>query len=489
MRLYLFTFLTILFFIIIACKKEDEKPSGKDIFQSKNLPPTSFKVTVLEVTYNCATIDWEPSIDPDNDTLYYSIFLNDSLIASKLRIDKIFKFSNLQPLKNYSGKVEVTDLRSDTIFVPFSFTTKKYYVLFNKLFQNTGFSPIAHSIEKTSDGGYIVGGSINSSNGNAYDTYILKLDSLGFEEWNKIYVSHTSGNTKIKQTSDNGFIIVDNVELIKLDSDGNLIWKSTTGFDGNQYNNVVQTSDNGYLVVGVGPITDTVIEPASIIKFNENGTLLWTKYYSKSYRNRFDYIEKAADGNYIILGTRGIDSNVDLFVLKIDINGNFLWDRTYADTRYDFAEQIKLTKDNGFIITGFSLGNLQISEARAVKIDNEGNKIWDNSYSSYGYSTYAYSIVQTNEGGYIFSGNFNLGTFGGTQSHVAILVKLDANGIVSWKKEYKPEYMDFYWICRDLKITNDGGFIIVGNKSWIWSGENKEVGLWVMKTDESGNYK
>ena len=48
--------------------------------------------------------------------------------------------------------------------------------------------------------------------------------------------------------------------------------------------------------------------------------------------------------------------------------------------------------------------------------------------------------------------------------------------------------MDYSWEAFDVKSTNDNGFILSGNKSWIWSGDGKEQGLWVIKTDEMGKF-
>jgi hypothetical protein len=49
--------------------------------------------------------------------------------------------------------------------------------------------------------------------------------------------------------------------------------------------------------------------------------------------------------------------------------------------------------------------------------------------------------------------------------------------------------MDYIWSGSDVKQTTDGGFVLTGAKGWVWNGYGKERGLWVLKTDENGNFE
>jgi hypothetical protein len=169
-------------------------------------------------------------------------------------------------------------------------------------------------------------------------------------------------------------------------------------------------------------------------------------------------------------------------LLKINDEGEILWRKTYTDKAYAFARQIKPTVDKGFIFCGTSMGVRDIEESRVIKIDSEGNLLWDKSFLWDGFKTYAYSIDQTKDGGFIFSGG------NGYSPMSALLVKLDQGGEVVWRKTYEPEYMDYIWIGCDVKPTNDNGIIMTGGKGSVWGYGPKESGLWVFKTDASGDY-
>ena len=121
-------------------------------------------------------------------------------------------------------------------------------------------SDVFESIQQTTDGGYLVTGSTGIGGGSNPDAWLLKLDSDGNVEWQKSYGgADTDLAHSIQQTPDGGYIML--VEtysfgggadpwLFKLNSDGIIEWEKVylggfgfpIGF--------LQTSDGGYIVAG-----------------------------------------------------------------------------------------------------------------------------------------------------------------------------------------------------------------------------------------------
>gem|GEM_PF-2125363 len=103
------------------------------------------------------------------------------------------------------------------------------------------------SLEVTSDGGYIAAGVTNSF-ADSSSPWILKFDSDGNLEWEKLY-SYSQGAIahSIRQTLDGGYIVGGSGFLLKLDSDGNVEWNKDILGGGTS---VQQTSDGGYFIVG-----------------------------------------------------------------------------------------------------------------------------------------------------------------------------------------------------------------------------------------------
>ena len=80
---------------------------------------------------------------------------------------------------------------------------------------------------------------------------------------------------------------------------------------------------------------------------------------------------------------------------------------------------------------------------------------WAKTYGGTG-DDRAYSIQQTNDGGYIVAGLTNSSGAGG---YDVWLLKLDASGNIEWQKAYGGTYWDW---AESVQQTNDGGYIVAG---------------------------
>ena len=134
----------------------------------------------------------------------------------------------------------------------------------------------ANSIAPTSDGGYIVAGGSNSSNGDVTgnhgktDYWIVKLTSMGDIAWQKsLGGSRSDKATSIAPTSGGGYIVTGSsyssdgdvtghhgssdsadVWVVKLTNMGGIEWQKSLGGSGAEAaNSIAPTSDGGYIRV------------------------------------------------------------------------------------------------------------------------------------------------------------------------------------------------------------------------------------------------
>jgi uncharacterized delta-60 repeat protein len=143
----------------------------------------------------------------------------------------------------------------------------------------------ANSIQQTSDGGYIVAGRTWSFGAGWGDFWVLKLDADGNVQWQKTYGGISSDWAhSIQQTSDGGYIVAGetysfgagsaDLWVLKLDSSGNIQWQKTYGgTDYDSANSIQQTTDGGYIVAGVTESFGAGNFDLWVLKLDSNGNI------------------------------------------------------------------------------------------------------------------------------------------------------------------------------------------------------------------------
>ena len=311
-------------------------------------------------------------------------------------------------------------------------------ILWQKTY-GTGVSP-AHSILPTSDGGSIVATSrIIFQGGISADLWILKLDSSGNTQWQKMYHGDDHDYAySIQATSDGGYIVAGKTEsfgagdydfwVLKLDSDGDAMWQKTFGgTDEDIANSVQATSDGGYIVAGTTSSFGAGFADIWILKLEPDGDIEWQKTYGGDSADNAKSILITSDGGYIVAGSTSSSGGgffYNYWILKLDSSGNIQWQQTYGGAGSDEASSIQITSDAGYIVAGSTVSFGAGSEAWILKLNSLGSIQWQKTYGRSG-DDFANSIRQTSNGGYIVAGSSD--SFGAGGQEVWVL-KLNSNG-------------------------------------------------------------
>jgi len=297
---------------------------------------------------------------------------------------------------------------------------------------------LAHWIQQTSDGGFIIAGETSSSGAGFADFWILKLNANGEVAWQKTYGgSNDDIAYSIQQTSD-GFIVVGmsdsfsnplgDIWVLKLSTNGEVIWQKTYRESGSNLARYVLSISDGFVVAGETSSFGTGNADFWVLKLNSSGDVIWQKTYGGSNNDRIYSIQKTpSDNGFIIAGETSSfgTGNTDFWVLKLDSSGNVLWQKTYGGINDDIASSIQETLDGGFIVAGetssFGTGN---ADFWLLKLNSSGDVIWQKTYGGSN-NDRIHSIQTTSDGGFIVAGETSSSGAGNADFWV---LKLDGNG-------------------------------------------------------------
>ena len=359
-----------------------------------------------------------------------------------------------------------------------------------------------HSVQQTSDGGYIITGTMDEDyNGYYGELFLIKIDENGNEQWSKTFEG--GYGRSVQQTTDGGYIITGrnyitpnpnnpietaDVILIKTDENGNEEWSQTfSGTATDEGHSVQQTLDGGYIIAGwTGFFEPDFNIGVYLIKTDESGEEEWSKSFGGGAKGHS--VQQTVDGGYIITGYIDSFENVsrDVYLIKTDGNGNEQWSQTFGtETGYESGFSVQQTVDGGYIVTGskYNPNNVdtELYSPILIKIDESGEEEWFQTFGGTGNGS-AYSVQQTVDGGYIVTGWKD--PIGNDASDVYLL-KTDENGEEEWSQIFDGSYED---VGYSVQQTTDGGYIITGYTNYFITIEQfVYYDIYLIKTDNLGN--
>jgi hypothetical protein len=279
-----------------------------------------------------------------------------------------------------------------------------------------------------------------------------------------------------------------------------------------------QAPDGGFLLAGtsfsgIGGNKTTAGFGGSdgwIMRMNTNGAALWDRTFGGTADDGVFAVHQAPGGGYILGGFSASSTNGnktsqpfgarDFWVIRMDETGIKLWDRTYGGSRDDILYAIEATPDGGFLCAGESASAVSGNKTNAgyggidywvVRIDANGNKLWDRAYGGTG-DDICYGLQVLGDGGCVLAGTSDSG-IGGNKSTSGYgakdfwVLRLDPGGNKLWEVTLGGTGDDGANSVSILQ-TPDGGFLVGGDStSDPGSGKSSpSYGLedfWVVKLD------
>jgi len=197
--------------------------------------------------------------------------------------------------------------------------------------------------------------------------------------------------------------------VVRIDANGVQLWDKTLGGDEEDYlDTMIPTDDGGFLLGGwtystmSGEVSeDTKGGPADfwLVKIDGTGGFSWDRRYGGDDIDLMQSMVQTTDGNYILFGQSGSSTaddktapyygSIDIWAIKIDPLGNEIWQNSYGGDRSEEPSAALLTSDGDILVGGYSRSPVSGNKTAInkgdkdywlLRIDTDGNKIWDRSY-------------------------------------------------------------------------------------------------------------
>ena len=306
-----------------------------------------------------------------------------------------------------------------------------------------GFDEIVNAVTKTSDGGFIVCISTNSSPGFGNIDSLCTGDTINSEN---IFLKYNSDATILEWTKCNGIgsyinILYDNsfifggvttavpsgwaFDILKQNNTGLILWSKTYGGQnaGARLKGMIACDDGGYIMVGETNYSDTdftihygsfMDDDIAVVKVDSNGNKVWAKVIGGSQEDAVEAVIAApGDGCYIVGSTNSTDfdctgslGNGDIYLARLDKSGTILWHRDIGGSGGEFAANATSNGKGGVIIAGatsspdgdrthFPPFGCPIW---VLEVDSNQNILWNNCYGGGGGNCYPNAICKAIDG-------------------------------------------------------------------------------------------
>ncbi len=166
-----------------------------------------------------------------------------------------------------------------------------------------------------------------------------------------------------------------------------------------------------------------------------------------------------------------------VFYSTIHVNGQIQFQKRYGvGNFYNFLTSVVQNSDKSYTMAGHGI-NIGQYELDVVNVDSTGTVVWSKRYYSPVFFATDYyesgKLIKTSDGGYILCG---------TRKTDAFIMKLDANGGLSWSKTYYISGASYHHL-KNIKQTSDGGYIAVG---YMRNSNNDSLDAFIVKISNGG---
>lgn len=231
----------------------------------------------------------------------------------------------------------------------------------------------AHAVRETSDGGFVLTGQAWFGIGifGNYDFYVVKTDAAGNLEWTGVYKHEDSGNDvalAIEEIAGGGYIIggttqssVWDAMLVRTDALGNELWKRTYGGSfADECNDLRVTSDGGFVLTGAAVSPGNGDTDLLLVRTDADGNVLWELVTGgpdgTMAEDSGNCVRELPDGGFAVAGMTSAASagSWDVYVVRTTAAGNVLWTKKTGGAQDDRGHALVPLADGALAVAGWA---------------------------------------------------------------------------------------------------------------------------------------
>ena len=237
------------------------------------------------------------------------------------------------------------------------------------------------------------------------DAFVAKLDQSGALVWNTFLGNGTdivpcgvavdgSGDVYVAGGDKKNPGQSRRIYIAKLDGDGYRLWNKSYGSSYGHITSKAMALDGGgnLYLTGIYPERCCSFDDGFVAKFDHDGNPLWTGYLQWTSYDACYAIALDGDGNSYVAGHSLINGKFEAFVSKFDQSGNRWWTTFFGGGDTDKGLAIALDAGGNVYAAGLSASSWGTplnphsggDDAYIVKLDNNGNRLWNTFYGGTG---------------------------------------------------------------------------------------------------------
>jgi hypothetical protein len=342
-------------------------------------------------------------------------------------------------------------------------------------FYGTNLSNTGYDVKQTSDGGYVILGTVENSN-RGTDIYLVKTDQYGNQLWGPKYYGGTLDDNgySVQLTADGGYILAGSIDtvlnsktiskifIVKTNGSGDTTWTKTIGGTENDEAYFVQLNGSiGYLVAGYTESYGAGGKDAILISLDLDGKVNWSRTYGGASDDDAKCVQLTTDG-FIFIGSTKYSqvSTNNVFIVKTNKLGLIESTAIIGDDDNISGEYLQALPDSGFICTGTRLqsGSTYSSIYLFKLASSSYNVSWSKNIGGTTGNDEGKSVILTSDSCFAVIGTHvvsdNLSNF--------YFIKTDGQGNELFSKFYGQSGLQH---AENFEQTTDNGFVMIGTNN------------------------